>query len=217
MTDIFLVTDAPEERWIDIVRDPSDLPIVLGLRRGEARAFDLAYAKYRARIHGFLLRLSGRRDVAEDVFQETWLKLARNAEKLHEDTDLAAWLFTVARNAHVSHRRWAMLDVSRLVALGEEAGGASADESKAPDAQADATRSIARLERALAALSPGNREVLLLVGVEGFDQEEAAGILGVRYDAFRQRLARARADLAALLEKLDRPVQYRAKIPRGAR
>ena len=99
--------------------------IVEGLRRGDRAAFDAAYALHRARIYGFLLRLSGRRDVADDLFQEVWTKLAQHAPRLREDTVLSAWLFTVARNAHTSHRRWNMLDLSRLVALGDEAPYAS--------------------------------------------------------------------------------------------
>ncbi len=183
------------------MRDPTERPLVDALRRGDTAAFDAAYARYRARVLGFLLRLTRRRDVAEDLFQETWLKLARSATRLDEDTDLAAWLFTVARNAWVSHRRWAMLDISRLVALGDD------DASPAPapdaDARADAARRLARLERALAALPTASREVLLLVGVEGFDQEQAAKILGITYDALRQRLARARTQLAGRIDGLE--------------
>jgi len=181
------------------MRDPSEAPIVEGLRRGEEAAFDRAYARYRTRLLSFLLRMSGRRDVAEDLFQETWIKLARHARGLQEDTDLAAWLFTVARNAWVSHRRWALLDVSRLVALDLEAPAREPD----PDARADAARSVARLERALASLPAGSREVLILVGIEGFEQEQAAAILGITYAALRQRLARARAQLAERMEQGD--------------
>jgi RNA polymerase sigma-70 factor (ECF subfamily) len=185
-------------------RNANDAPIVEGLRRGDRAAFDAAYGRYRSRVYAFLLRLSGRVDVSEDLFQETWLKLARHAPRLEEDTDLAAWLFAVARNAWVSHRRWSMLDVSRLVALGEETAPAAWRVS-GPEDRADASRRVANLERALAGLSPGLREVLLLVGVEGFEQERAARILGISYDALRQRLARARAQLAERLE-LDEEV-----------
>ena len=179
------------------MRDPTEAPLVDALRRGDRAAFDRVYAKYRPRIFAFLLRLSGRRDVAEDLFQETWLKLARTAPRLAEDTDLLAWLFTVARNAWVSHRRWSILDVSRLVALdddGPRPGPASDAESRA-----DAARDVGRLERALASLPATSREVLLLVAVEGFEQDQAAAMLGITYAALRQRLARARAQLAERL------------------
>jgi len=188
------------------VRDPSERPLVDALRRGEASAFDAAYARYRGRIYGFLLRLCRRPDVAEDLFQETFLKLARKAPRLAEDTDLAAWLFTVARNAWVSHRRWSMLDVSRLVALEDDVLPAA--KAPDPDARADAARAMERMERALASLPAASREVLLLVGVEGFEQDEVAGMLGIKYDALRQRLTRARAQLAerlAMVETLEVP------------
>ena len=179
------------------MRDPTEKPLVDALRRGDAAAFDAVYARYRGRILGFLLRLSRRRDVAEDLFQETFCKLARTAPRLAEDTDLAAWLFRVARNAWVSHRRWSMLDISRLVAFDEAAlpPGPAVD----ADARSDAARRIAQLEQALASLPAGSREVLLLVGVEGFEQEQAAAVLGISYEALRQRLARARAQLAQRL------------------
>jgi RNA polymerase sigma factor (sigma-70 family) len=180
------------------VRDPSERPLVDGLRRGDAASFDVVYARYQDRIFGFLLRLSRRRDVAEDLFQETWSKLARHAQKLEPDTDLAAWLFRVAHNAWVSHCRWSLLDVSRLVVLGDE-DALPAPAAVDPDARGDAARRVAQLEEALASLPPASREVLLLVGVEGLDQDRAAEVLGISYAALRQRLARARAQLAERL------------------
>lgn len=182
-----------------------------GLRRGDRAAFDAAYERYRARVFAFLLRLSRRRDVAEDLLQETWLRLARAAPSLAEDTDLRAWLFTVARNQYVSWRRWAALDLSRIVALADDEAFASS--AAAPDDATDASRGMQRLERALGRLSTSHREALLLVGVEGFEQEQAAAILGVRYDALRQRLSRARAELASVLEKMDQTRKEPVRSP----
>jgi RNA polymerase sigma-70 factor (ECF subfamily) len=194
------VRDVPD------VPEPDERSLVEGLRRGEAQAFDVVYVRYRARVYAFLVRLAGRTDVAEDLFQETWLKLARHARRLEPGTDLAAWLFTVARNAWRSHRRWALFDVSRLVALG--ALGEVRDPPPTSDAphgprRVDAARRVERLERALSELPPALREVVLLVVVEGLSQEEAARVIGITYDALRQRLARARARLAAALEPPD--------------
>jgi RNA polymerase sigma-70 factor (ECF subfamily) len=185
------------------VRDESERALVLGLKRGDRSAFDATYEKYRAPIFGFLLRLAGRRHVAEDLLQEVWLKLARHASRLDDETDLAAWLFTVARNAHVSHRRWSMLDLSRLVALADEARiDGDLDDAASPERSMEASRTLQRLERALMSLATSDREILLLVGVEELEQEQAAAILGIRYDAFRQRLSRARNRLAVALDAL---------------
>lgn len=137
-----------------------------------------------------------------DLVQDTFVALARSATKLEPDTNLAAWLFTVARNAHRSHRRWAALDASRWVVLDDDlavpGGGRGADES------IDASRTRERTERAIFGLGEAHREVLLLVAVEGLSHEEAAKILGVTPDVTRQRLSRARAELAARIEKLEK-------------
>jgi RNA polymerase sigma-70 factor (ECF subfamily) len=181
------------------VCEPGDRELVDRLRRGEPGAFDTAYACYRASMYAFLFRLSGRRDVADDLFQDTFLKLARFAPALRADTDLAAWLFTVARNAYRSHRRWAMLDLSRLATLADEPR--STEVAPLADASVDGTQRLLRVDGALARLSPNAREALLLVCVEGFSQERAARVVGVTYPAFRQRLARAREELRGMLER----------------
>jgi RNA polymerase sigma factor (sigma-70 family) len=178
----------------------SDAPLVAGLRRGDEASFAAVYARFRGPLFGFLRRVAGRGDVAEDLFQETWMALARAAPTLREDTDLAAWLFTVARNAFRSHARWARLDVSRWIALCDDLCPAP---TPGPEAQAAQSRLVAAVEEALPRLPAAQREVLLLVGVEGLDQDRVAQILGITYAALRQRLARARAALAALVGDVD--------------
>ncbi len=174
--------------------------LVDALRRGDAAAFDGAYQAWSGRVYGFLLRLSRRRDTAEDLAQETWLRLAKAAPSLAPDTKLGPLLFTIARNAFLSHRRWAMLDLSRLVMLGFEASGTD----PGPEDQHERTRAVALLEAALGDLPVASREVLLLVGVEGLEQDEVATILGISYEATRKRPSRARAELAQAIDKRER-------------
>ena len=183
------------------MRDPTERPLVVALRRGDPGAFEIVYARYRARVYAFLRRLCRRGDVADDLFQEAWLRLARHAPRLHEDTDLRAWLFTVAHNLWVSHRRWADPRAPGKVPMDAVEELASPEGSA--DDRIDAAIRVARVERALASMPEGSREVLLLVGVEGFGQEEAAGVLGISHDALRQRLGRARRQLANALERND--------------
>ena len=175
--------------------------LVVGLRGGDARSFDRVYALLSGAIFSFLLRASGRRDTAEDLAQETWLKLARAAPTLRDDTRLGPLLFTIARNVHVSHRRWALLDLSRIVTLGFQAIATVAD----PEVMLERGEAIAQLEAALAALPFASREVLLLVGVHGLEHYAVAAILGLTSEALRQRLHRARGALAAKIQRLERP------------
>lgn len=163
------------------------------LRTGSAAAFKRVYAAERGRLYGFLLRLSRDPTLAADLFQNTWLKLARSAATLRPDTNLRAWLFTVARNEYVNHCRAKLLDVSRVLTLGCV--------PQEPSAPADENAELDAVETALAALNDQDRDVLLLTITEGFDAQQAAEILGVSYAAFRQRLARARLRFAEQLSK----------------
>lgn len=167
------------------------------LRRGDADAFDDVYDRYRARLYSFLLRLSGDRALSHDLLQETWLRLARHATRLAPDTDLAAWLFSVARNLYASHRRWLVLDRERLHALHLRPRRAA----DVPEALASADETARRLEAALAALPLKYREALLLVAVEQLEPAQAAAVLGVKPEALRQRLSRARGMLARALKE----------------
>lgn len=180
--------------------EADDTEIVRGLRRAEAAAFDAAYARYRARLFSFLARMTGRRSVAEELLQETWLRLAEHATDLAEDTSLRAWLFTVARNLAASHLRWRLLDALRL-----PLGGRFVATPASPFDLASAAESERRVEAAVAALPPAQREALLLVAGERLEPAEAARIAGVSPETLRQRLSRARAAVAAALDERGPP------------
>lgn len=176
--------------------DP-DAVLVARLRRGDGDAFEEVHAAYNRRLFTFLVRLSRRRDVAEDLLEETWLRLVKHARRLEPETRLGAWLFTVARNLHVSYRRSRAIETAAaesLLALWP-VGGVVAS----PFEATAASELERRLERALAALPTASREVLLLVGVAGLDQADAADVCGVTPQALRQRLHRAREALAEAL------------------
>jgi RNA polymerase sigma factor (sigma-70 family) len=164
------------------------------LQQGDPVAFDELYAHYRPRLYGFLLRMSQRREVAEDLLQETWIRLVGTAPALREGTRFGAWLFTVARNLFLSYQRARLLDDDRVGELGRLAF-APADPGS-PFAAAASSELEAQLERALAALPIKYREALLLVAVEGLEPREAAAVCAISPEAFRQRLSRARALLA---------------------
>ena len=150
-------------------------------------------------MFAFLLRMSRNRTLAEDLLDETWLRLVSHAAGLLPDTRLGPWLFTVARNLYWSHRRDSAVEdtfASELLTLWP-----SPAPWPSPFDLAAAGELERRIELALSKLSPQHREVLLLVGHEGLTPSDAAVVCGVSSEALRQRLSRARAALAGELRE----------------
>jgi RNA polymerase sigma-70 factor (ECF subfamily) len=178
----------------------SELALVERVRAGDTAAFDAIHAAFNPRLFGFLARLARSRDIAEDLLEETWLRFVTHADQLRADTRLGPWLFTVARNAHVTWCRARAVE-RRAAAMLDLWPAESAAES--PFEQTAGHELGRRLERALASLSVDAREALLLVGVEGMTPSEAAAVCGVSPEAMRQRLKRARTLLAERLDEQE--------------
>jgi RNA polymerase sigma-70 factor (ECF subfamily) len=181
------------------VERDTELRLVERLRHGDPDAFDDVYATFNTRLFTFLVRLSRRRDVAEDLLEETWLRFVKHARRLRSDTRLGPWLFTVARNLHVSYHRSRILEDSAAASL--VALWPFSLERSSPFETTAVNELERRIERALAALPTASREVLLLVAVAGLDHSDAADICGITPAALRQRLHRAREMLSNMLER----------------
>jgi RNA polymerase sigma-70 factor (ECF subfamily) len=180
-----------------------ELDLVRRLRAGDAEAFDAVHRAFNGRLYNFLARLSNRPDVAEDLLEETWLRLVKNASRLRPDTRLAAWLFTVARHLHTSYCRSRVIEDSHATSLmGLWPHGRH---EPSPFEALEAGEETRRLAAALAALPLTYREALLLVAMEGLPHAEAAVICGVSVEAMRQRVSRARALLTRHLSDAEAP------------
>ena len=190
---------ARASRVVSSVSDPelSDEALVTLLRADDERGFEGAYARYSAGVFGFLVRLCRSRALAEDLFQHTFFRLAERGSELRRDSELRAWLFSVARNAFHSHARTHLV-AERMVDLVPVPESAHSPES---------SLQLSDLERALGRLETSDRELLLLIGVEGLAHAEVAGMLRIDLAALRKRLSRARARLAETLDDTRARVQ----------
>jgi RNA polymerase sigma-70 factor (ECF subfamily) len=164
--------------------------LVQRLIAGDGAAFDAALDRWHTPLYGWLVRSTGRPEVAEELLQEVFLRLARAAPRLAPDTRLGPWLFTVARNLARSWARWSMLDAGRLLAWVVGA-------PETPLQVAEASQAQARLEVAIRGLPVALREVALLVVVSGLSHDEIGAVLGLSVEAVRQRWSRARQVLVA--------------------
>lgn len=189
-----------------------ELALVARLKQRDGEAFDEVFAEYHPRIFNFLARLVRRRDVAEDLAEEVWLRVVSNAARLRDDTRLGPWLFTIARNLFASYCRSRALEYDTSADL--QAWPVHPPDPS-PFETAAAGELQQRVEVALAALPGIYREALLLVAVEGLTPAEAALICGVTGEAMRQRLSRARALLARQLDEsaADRLMVLKEALP----
>lgn len=187
-----------------------ELELVARLRAGDAAAFDDVHAAFNTRLFNFLARLARRRDVAEDLLEETWLRFVDRMPKLRPDTRLGPFLFTVARNLYISYSR------SRLI---EDAQSADmiglwplGTPRPSPFESTVANETGRRIEAAVAALPAMYREALLLIAAEGMKPGEAAIVCGITPEALRQRVSRARALVAQQLDEHDHPLLIALKV-----
>jgi RNA polymerase sigma-70 factor (ECF subfamily) len=179
-----------------------DADLVARLKAGDSSAFDAIHAAWNARLFTFLVRLSRRRDVAEDLLEETWLRLVTHASRLRPDTQLGPWLFTVARHLHTSYQRSRLVEQTHAHSfIGLWPFGAA---QISPFEEAALNETGRRVEAALATLPLHYREVLLLTAVEGLRPQDAAAVCGLTPEALRQRLSRARALLTKRMTALPK-------------
>lgn len=158
-------------------------------------------------LRAFGRSLSGNRDVADDLVQETLLKAWAARHRFQAGTNMRAWTFIILRNLFLSQMRrarfkgeWDDFTASKLLA--------------APAGQ-DRQIELADLERGLLQLPQAQREALILVGAGGFAYEEAAAICDCAVGTIKSRVARGRAALETILADGKMPTRTES-VPSGA-
>lgn len=167
---------------------------------GEREAFDELVVRHQAAVFRFARAATAGPAAAEDVLQETFLAAWRAAGTFQGRSAVRTWLLTIARNQawHLREReaRLPMDDVP-LPELGEAAGWGGRN----PEEGVLRSQRRECLARALEALGPEEREILVLRELEELTGEETAAALGISLAAMKSRLHRARLRLAAELRR----------------
>jgi RNA polymerase sigma-70 factor (ECF subfamily) len=197
--------------------DP-DVRLMLAFRDGDETALAALYRRWAARLLRYLERIVKEPAVAEELLQDTFIRVLDARERYAPEARFSTWLFHIARNLacnELARSRSRHPHVS--TDAGEDLRGETSarlvlvSSGPAPDDHADARREHARFERALATLPERQQTALWLAVVEGQSYEEIASVLGSSVQSVKNLVHRARATLADRLAETAVPAAERRR------
>jgi len=205
----------------------AEVELARQLLTGEPEAFDRFVEHFRAKIFQYSWLMCGQREDAEEVAQETLLKVFESFDQLREPERVRPWVFRIAKNACLMKRRKSVfapaheLSLEQFMPARGQADGEMkieiADWSHLPEDDLLQLEMKRVLEHAIGELPENYRSVILLRDLEELSTQEAAQVLDLTEDTVKQRLHRARLALRQILDKHLRDEQLRAgsMAPRG--
>jgi RNA polymerase sigma-70 factor, ECF subfamily len=168
---------------------------------GDAQPFPALHRALYPRLLAFLSRLCGSQTLADDLAQETFLRMHRARATFAAGGAVIPWAYAIARNVHIDHARSAKLRSTER--LPSDPGAEMSDRSGADgEALAIAAQTARLVEEVLAKLPHAQREAFVLLRYEGMSVQDAAGILGATPTAVKLRAFRAYEALRAALDEL---------------
>lgn len=171
---------------------PADADLMRKVAAGNEKAFRTLTERHAKRVFAMLWRLCADRSDAEDLTQETFLRVWRNAEKWTPDARLETWLYRIAYNLFIDSRRREKLQTT---VLDDElhSGGDTPEQALIRKSDAE------RVERAMNSLPDRQKEALVLCYYQGLKAKDAAEILSVTQGALESLLFRARQTMKEIL------------------
>ncbi|WP_423248055.1 RNA polymerase sigma factor [Tunturiibacter gelidiferens] len=175
-----------------------------GLKKQSPELLDSLIELYQHRLLRYLLFLTGKREVAEDLFQETWMRVLLRGAQYNGKARFDTWLFTIARNLVIDLSR------KRVMASLDEMGEGKEDErpfevamsGPSPLEQFQSRENCAEVGEVLLKLEPSYREVLVLRFYEELSLEEIATVTRAPLSTVKSRLYRGLAALKPEMEQL---------------
>jgi RNA polymerase sigma-70 factor (ECF subfamily) len=183
----------------------TDEALMAGAAAGDRRAFEKLYERHKTAMFNYFLRATGSRELAEDLFQELFLRVFRARESYQPREPFRVWLFTLARN--LLRDRWRQL---KRKPDWEDSDAEPVDPEPGPEAILGRHQEIARVRAAVLQLPPALREVLILSRYHGLSFAEIGQIMSCTEGAARVRAFRA---VERLREILAEPVPLRLVKP----
>ncbi len=165
----------------------------------QAEAFDNLYEGYRSKVYRVILRLVQNPSDAEELTQETFLKVARNLPHVKRPESVPTWLYRIATNTALDFlRRPAMRHGKSEVPLPMEQADAFPSDAPTPDTLLDTTESVSCVRQYADKLPEQYRVVLVLHDMESLSLDQVAEVMGSSLGATKVRLHRARKRFAEI-------------------
>jgi len=168
------------------VSEDPDLPDVQALQAGDEAALDRLMSRHQKPLLAFLYQMTGHASDAEELAQETFVRVYFNIRNFHPRGRFAAWLYQIARNLARDYFRRRVARERRLAEVQEKSEAETALSHDGEDHRID------QLREALLRLPPALRECLVLTAIEGLSHQEAGRLLGISTKAVESRAYRAR-------------------------
>lgn len=188
--------------------DQADEDLMVMYQSGEVRAFELLLGRHRKSVYNFILRFVGDKETAEDLLQETFMRVIKGADAYKRQAKFTTWLYTIARNLCVDqtrrrkHRRHASLDAP--MDTSEESGSLMdviASNEMASDRKSVNKELFATMQRAIAGLSEEQREVFLMREFLDLPFKQIAEVVGVPENTVKSRMRYALEKLRLELDE----------------
>jgi len=193
----------PTIYWYTRVMEPEDQELERGLHRRDPSLLDWLIDQYHYRLLRYLLMLTGSQPTAEDLFQETWIRVLEKGHQYNGKWKFETWLFTIARNLTIDllrRRQPQSLDALLETGEGREPMQLKAPEGTTPFEAAAQNAEAGRMASLLHRLPPSYREVLVLRFQEDLELTEIAAVVGAPLSTIKSRLYRG---LEALRQHLE--------------
>ena len=178
---------------------------MLAYRDGDAAAFESLYARHRAKLFRYLLRQCGRREAADEMFQEIWMSVIRARSNYEVTAKFTTWLYRIAHNRLVDSYRVAGRQAEFEVDVVDEQGDSPdypAPAKEQPERLVERAQLAGRLVAAIALLPATQREAFLLAAEGGLTVEEIGNATACGFETAKSRLRYAYAGLRRELEDL---------------
>lgn len=183
--------------------------VIEGLRRHDPKILDELILLYQHRLLRYLLYLTGNRELAEDLFQETWMRVLTRGSQFNGNSRFDTWLFTIARNLVIDlRRRRPMASLEEMCDSGDDDRPFEVpSQEKSPFDHFNTAESGQLVADALLTLEPLHREVLVLRFHEEMSLEEIARFTRAPLSTVKSRLYRG---LAALRPRMEAATRHSA-------